>query len=85
MDVWEFSNSETISECRGTVHFDVGRAATPSEIEEFQMDATKNVRVISKIEFWESLDNEEDIQDVVDDIMRQYQEIMRDEFMRADQ
>ena len=82
MDAWEFSNSETISECRGTVHFGVGRAATPSEIEEFELDATKNVRVIPKVEFWESLDNEEDIQDIVDDIMRQYNEIMEEESMR---
>ena len=74
--VEEFSSSEVICECEGTVHEILGRPAFSVEIEKFQLNPEKNLRVIPKIEFWNALDNEDEIQYDVDEAMSQYNEIM---------
>ena len=76
MDLKFFSHDAVIAECEGTVHEILGRPAFSVEIEKFQLNPEKNLRVIPKIEFWNALDNEDEIQEDVDEAMSQYRNIM---------
>ena len=76
MGVYEFGDGNVISECDNIAHEKLGRPATQDEIDESLLPKGKNMRVMSRLEFWQALNTEDDIQEDVDRAMQDYNEIM---------